>query len=132
VTDIPSLGEIDDFPDEKNGSRDRKPLVEFSKNNPELDWRNYLKMASSVEEEPRNSDVDFMDEKLTRTANSIKWLVDLYDPLKWIKVPGKIEEDCRKDMDLFLGSLKDGKIWAAQSKDYVLMKLFVWSIEWYC
>ncbi|KAK2584116.1 hypothetical protein KPH14_006557 [Odynerus spinipes] len=102
---------------ERNETRSRQPLVGFSKNNPELDWKNYLKIAAENEEENRDLDVDFMSEKLERTPNSVRWLVDLYDPLKWTRVPGKLRDECRKDMNRFLESLKDGKLWAAKMSD---------------
>lgn len=101
---------------EKNESGKQSSLIAFSKNNPELDWKNYLKTFDGNEMEHRGLDVDFMKEKLQRTANSIQWLVDLYDPLRWAKVPGKLQDECRKDMEKFLSALKDGKLWAAKSK----------------
>lgn len=102
---------------EKQTSKDRRgPLIEFSKNNPELDWKKYLKLFDEKQEEHEDLDIDFMKEKLQKTANSIQWLVDLYDPLKWSRVPGKLEHDCRNELDLFLKSLKDGKLWAAKSE----------------
>lgn len=100
--------------EEKNESR--KPLIAFSKNNPELDWKNYLKMFDGNKEEHRDLDIDFMKEKLEKTANSIQWLADLYDPLRWARVPGKLQDECRRDMERFLDALRDGKLWAAKSK----------------
>lgn len=94
----------------------RKRAVAFSKNNPELDWKNYLKTFDGSEEKHRDFDVDFMKEKLERTANSIQWLVDLYDPLRWSRVPGKLQDECNRDMERFLGALRDGKPWAAKGK----------------
>ncbi|CAL7947909.1 unnamed protein product [Xylocopa violacea] len=103
---------------EKEGSEDRPgALIGFSKNNPELDWKNHLKVFDEKEEERRDLDVDFMKEKLERTANSIQWLADLYDPLKWSRVPGKLGKDCRKELEFFLDSLNDGKLWAAKMSD---------------
>ncbi|XP_026670545.1 nose resistant to fluoxetine protein 6-like [Ceratina calcarata] len=93
------------------------PLIGFSKNNPELDWKNQLKLFDGRKETHRDLDVDFMKEKLERTANSIQWLADLYDPLKWSRVPGKLDDGCRKEMELFLVSLNDGKLWAAKMSD---------------
>ncbi|XP_029168174.1 nose resistant to fluoxetine protein 6-like [Nylanderia fulva] len=101
--------------DEKNESR--KPLIAFSKNNPELDWKNYLKMFDGNDKEHRDLDIDFMKEKLEKTANSIQWLADLYDPLRWARVPGKLQGECRRDMERFLDALRDGKIWAAKMSD---------------
>ncbi|KOX80350.1 Nose resistant to fluoxetine protein 6 [Melipona quadrifasciata] len=92
-------------------------LVGFSKNNPELDWKKYLKLFDDKKEEHQDLDIDFTKEKLERTANSIQWLADLYDPLKWSRVPGKLEDDCRKELEFFLKSLKDGKLWAAKMSD---------------
>lgn len=93
------------------------PLITFSKNNPELDWKNHIKNAAKVENDSlRNLDVDFMEDKIEMTANSVQWLVDLYDPLRWKRVPGKLDQDCRRDMDWFLKELRDGKLWAAKSK----------------
>lgn len=103
-----------EYAEEKNGSR--KPLIAFSKNNPELDWKNYLKMFDGNEEEHRDLDIDFMKDKLEKTANSIQWLADIYDPLRWARVPGKLQDECRRDMERFLGALRDGKLWAAKSK----------------
>lgn len=97
----------------KDESRKR---ASFSKNNPELDWRNYLKTFDESEEKHRDFDVDFMKEKLERTANSIQWLADLYDPLRWARVPGKVQDECKRDMERFLDALRDGKLWAAKSK----------------
>lgn len=105
-----------DYLEERNVTKRNESLVEFSKNNPELDWKNHVKIAMENEEEHHDLDVDFMNEKLERTANSIQWFSDLYDPLKWTRVPGKLQDECRKDMDCFLKSLKDGKLWAAKSK----------------
>lgn len=100
----------------KDESRKRASSVAFSKNNPELDWKNYLKTFDGSEEKHRDFDVDFMKEKLERTANSIQWLADLYDPLRWTRVPGKVQDECKRDMERFLGALRDGKLWAAKSK----------------
>lgn len=101
---------------ERNESRKQPSLIAFSKNNPELDWKNYLKTFDGNEDEHRDLDVDFMKEKLERTANSVQWLADLYDPLRWAKVPGKLQDECRRDMETFLSALRDGKLWAAKSK----------------
>ncbi|XP_003699901.1 nose resistant to fluoxetine protein 6 isoform X2 [Megachile rotundata] len=106
-----------DLVDEKEASKERRPLIGFSKNNPELDWKNYLQLFDEKEEEHRDLDVDFMKEKLEKTANSIQWLADLYDPLKWARLPGKLDDDCRRDMEFFLKSLQDGKLWAAKMSD---------------
>lgn len=96
---------------------DKEPLVPFSRNNPELDWKKPLKMATSTStEKPKDLDVDFMIDKLQKTTNSIQWLVDLYDPLRWRKVPGNLQENCKRDMEGFLRALKEGKIWAAKCK----------------
>lgn len=106
-----------DYEVEKQTSKDKRgPLIEFSKNNPELDWKKYLKLFDEKQEEHEDLDIDFMKEKLQKTANSIQWLVDLYDPLKWSRVPGKLGHDCRNELELFLESLKDGKLWAAKSE----------------
>ncbi|XP_011256830.1 nose resistant to fluoxetine protein 6 isoform X2 [Camponotus floridanus] len=101
--------------EEKNESR--KPLIGFSKNNPELDWKNYLKMFEGNEEKHRDLNIDFMKEKFEKTANSIQWLADLYDPLRWARVPGKLQDECRRDMERFLEALTDGKLWAAKMSD---------------
>ncbi|XP_076233140.1 nose resistant to fluoxetine protein 6 [Calliopsis andreniformis] len=109
-----------DYENEKSVSKDRTPLIEFSKNNPELDWKKYLKMFEQKkenEDKVEELDVDFMNEKLEKTANSIQWLADLYDPLRWSRVPGKLDVDCRRDLEFFLKSLKDGKLWAAKMSD---------------
>ncbi|XP_003490859.3 nose resistant to fluoxetine protein 6 [Bombus impatiens] len=107
-----------DYEAEKQTSKDRRgPLIEFSKNNPELDWKKYLKLFDEKQEEHEDLDIDFMKEKLQKTANSIQWLVDLYDPLEWSRVPGKLGHDCRNELELFLKSLKDGKLWAAKMSD---------------
>ncbi|XP_033227188.1 nose resistant to fluoxetine protein 6-like isoform X2 [Belonocnema kinseyi] len=97
---------------------DKELLVPFGRNNPELDWKKPLKIATITStEKPKDLDVDFMIEKLQKTANSIQWLVDIYDPLRWRKVPGNLQEDCKRDMEKFLRALKDGKIWAAKLSD---------------
>ncbi|XP_014486240.1 PREDICTED: nose resistant to fluoxetine protein 6-like [Dinoponera quadriceps] len=101
----------------KDESKKRASSLAFSKNNPELDWKNYLKTFDESEEKHRDFDLDFMKEKLERTANSIQWLVDLYDPLRWARVPGKLQDECRRDMERFLGALRDGKTWAAKMSD---------------
>jgi len=100
----------------KNNESGKQSLIAFSKNNPELDWKNYLKMFDGNEEEHRELDVNFMKEKLEKTANSIQWLADLYDPLRWARVPGELQDECRRDMEKFLTALSDGKLWAAKSK----------------
>ncbi|XP_076160264.1 nose resistant to fluoxetine protein 6 [Ptiloglossa arizonensis] len=107
-----------DFADE-TVSKEREPLVGFSKNNPELDWKNNLRMFDerNEEEERTDSDVDFAKERLEKTANSVQWLADLYDPLKWARVPGKLDGECGADLEFFLKSLKDGKTWAAKMSD---------------
>ncbi|XP_067212245.1 nose resistant to fluoxetine protein 6 [Linepithema humile] len=115
-TEVPSFN-ITEYAEEKNESRKRLPLISFSKNNPEMDWKNYLKMFDKNEEERRDFDVDFMKEKFEQTANSIQWLADLYDPLRWARVPGKLQGECRRDIERFLGALKDGKLWAAKMLD---------------
>ncbi|KAG7202523.1 hypothetical protein KM043_017086 [Ampulex compressa] len=107
-----------DYNEEEDERKENGPLIGFSKNNPELDWKNYLKTVPETEEELRNLDIDFMKEKLSKTANSIQWLADLYDPLKWSRVPGKLQGDCKRDMDLYLESLKQGKLWAAKSQNF--------------
>ncbi|XP_032670293.1 nose resistant to fluoxetine protein 6-like [Odontomachus brunneus] len=101
----------------KDESRKRASSVAFNKNNPELDWKNYLKTFDESEEKHRDFDVDFMKEKLERTANSIQWLADLYDPLRWVRVPGKVQHECKRDMERFLDALRDGKLWAAKMSD---------------
>ncbi|XP_012061171.1 PREDICTED: uncharacterized protein LOC105624415, partial [Atta cephalotes] len=108
---------VTEYATEKNESGKQSPLITFSKNNPELDWKNYLKMFDGNEEEHRDLDVDFMKEKLEKTANSIQWLADLYDPLRWARVPGKLQDECRRDMERFLSALRDGKLWAAKMSD---------------
>lgn len=91
--------------------------ISFSKNNPELDWKKYLKnVVDKNEEVPRDLDLNFMSEKIVSNGNSIQWLNDLYDPLKWTRVPGKLTDNCRNDMEGFLFALKNGKLWAAKSK----------------
>lgn len=97
------------------------PLIGFSKNNPELDWKSYLKILTESEEEKSKEDdldVDFMKERFENTANSVQWLIDLYDPLRWTRVPGKLQQPCKRDMDLFLTSLRNGRLWAARSKSF--------------
>ncbi|XP_029037183.1 nose resistant to fluoxetine protein 6 [Osmia bicornis bicornis] len=116
TTETPNSNSTDQG-DEKEASKERRPLIEFSKNNPELDWKNYLKLFDEKEEEQRDLDVDFMKEKLEKTANSVQWLADLYDPLKWSRLPGKLDDNCRRDMEFFLKSLQDGKLWAAKMSD---------------
>lgn len=116
VTERASNLNATDYEGEKQASKERGRLIGFSRNNPELDWKKYLKLFDEKKEEHRDLDVDFMREKLERTANSIRWLADLYDPLKWSRVPGKLNDDCRKDLEFFLKSLQDGKLWAAKSE----------------
>lgn len=102
-----------------NSSKQQKQqprFITFSKNNPELDWKNHLKSVGRSDDSLRDLDVNFMKEKIEITANSVQWLVDLYDPLRWITVPGKLSNNCKTDMELFLKALKDGKLWAAKSK----------------
>lgn len=106
---------VTEYTTKKNESG-KQSLIAFSKNNPELDWKNYLKMFDGNEEEHRELDVNFMKEKLEKTANSIQWLADLYDPLRWARVPGELQDECRRDMEKFLSALSDGKLWAAKSK----------------
>ncbi|XP_017755635.1 PREDICTED: nose resistant to fluoxetine protein 6 [Eufriesea mexicana] len=107
-----------DYEAGKQASKDRRgPLIGFSKNNPELDWKNHLKLFAEEQEQRRDLDIDFAKKKLERTANSIQWLADLYDPLEWSRVPGKLGDDCSKELEFFLESLKDGKLWAAKMSD---------------
>ncbi|XP_043275158.1 nose resistant to fluoxetine protein 6-like [Venturia canescens] len=107
----------DDFGDEAK-AQSPGPLITFSKNNPELDWKNHIKNAAKIENDSlRDLDVDFMKNKIEMTANSVQWLVDLYDPLRWKRVPGKLDQECRRDMDWFLKALRDGKLWAAKMSD---------------
>ncbi|KAL7289343.1 hypothetical protein TKK_0016711 [Trichogramma kaykai] len=96
-----------------------KGRPEFSKNNPEVDWKtNLLKVAEQeAKSHQKNFDLDFMKDKLEKSANSIQWLADLYDPLRWVKVPGDIKPECRADLDAFLHDLKHGKLWAAKLSD---------------
>ena len=117
--DTPNFNVTDDFTDKNDTFKERSgvPLISFSKNNPELDWKNHLKNVDKIEKDsPRDLNLDFMKDKLEKTANSVQWLTDLYDPLRWIRVPGKLQPTCRRDMDWFLKALKDGKLWAAKSK----------------
>ncbi|XP_011170992.1 nose resistant to fluoxetine protein 6 [Solenopsis invicta] len=108
---------VTEYTTQQNESGKQASLIAFSKNNPELDWKNYLKMFDGNEEEHRDLDVDFMKEKLEKTANSIQWLADLYDPLRWARVPGELQNECRRDMERFLSALRDGKLWAAKMSD---------------
>ncbi|XP_012278977.1 nose resistant to fluoxetine protein 6 [Orussus abietinus] len=109
---------LDSADGSKNESRTpSKPLVEFSKNNPELDWKNQLHMVANHDQVPRDLDVDFMREELQKTGNSIQWLADLYDPLKWTRVPGNLGESCRRDMEWYLRALGRGHLWAAKMSD---------------
>lgn len=94
----------------------QRPVVEFSKNNPELDWKTHLRKVAEQEEKTRSKefDLDFMRDRLETSANSIQWLVDLYDPLRWTKIPGDVGNECRRDMTTFLNNLKRGELWAAK------------------
>ncbi|XP_008212464.1 nose resistant to fluoxetine protein 6 isoform X1 [Nasonia vitripennis] len=96
-----------------------RPVVEFSKNNPELDWKTQLRKVAEQEEKTRSKefDLDFMRDRLEESANSIQWLVDLYDPLRWTKIPGDVGSECRRDMTTFLNNLKRGELWAAKLSD---------------
>ncbi|XP_011493827.1 PREDICTED: nose resistant to fluoxetine protein 6-like [Ceratosolen solmsi marchali] len=96
-----------------------RPRHEFSQNNPELDWRSQVRKVAELEEKtrPKELDLDFMKDRLEKNANSIQWLADLYDPLRWTKIPGDISDECRDDMTLFLNDLKRGKLWAAKLSD---------------
>jgi hypothetical protein len=93
-----------------------RAVPEFSKNNPELDWKSQLRRVAEMEEKtrPKELDLDFMRDRLEKNANSIQWLADLYDPLRWTKIPGDVSGRCREDMTLFLSSLKLGQLWAAK------------------
>ncbi|XP_057340254.1 nose resistant to fluoxetine protein 6-like [Microplitis mediator] len=95
--------------------RDR--LLAFSKNNPESDWKKYLKINNSKNDSDSDVDVNFMKDKLELNANSIQWLTDIYDPLRWHRIPGKLTPECLRDMELFISALKDGKLWAAKMLD---------------
>lgn len=106
----------EDFTETAGPNVGRKPLVGFSKNNPELDWKKYLTIAEKDVKIDRDLDLDFMEETLGKTANSIQWLSDLYDPLRWKKIPGKLSENCKTEMDTFLHSLRNGSLWASKSK----------------
>ncbi|XP_008549962.1 nose resistant to fluoxetine protein 6 [Microplitis demolitor] len=95
--------------------RDR--LLAFSKNNPESDWKKYLKINNNKNDSDSDVDVNFMKDKLELNANSIQWLTDIYDPLRWHRIPGKLTPECHRDMELFISALKDGKLWAAKMLD---------------
>lgn len=95
---------------------DKHLLLTLSKNNPELDWKTVINSFTSNFQNEEDIDIDFMTEDLGKTMNSIQWLTDLYDPLRWRKIPGNVHESCKADMELFLESLKKGNIWAAKSK----------------
>lgn len=115
-----SSDELNDYKEERQASKvgdGQVPLsIGFGKNNPELDWKNYLRLIEGDEQRDKRHDIDFMGDKVGTTANSIQWLADLYDPLKWSRVPGKLGKDCRKELEFFLESLRDGKLWAAKSE----------------
>lgn len=100
------------------GGRKRKVLA--SKNNPELDWQKYLLLAAAAAaaggEDAREVDLDFAITKAQKTGNSVQWLTDLYDPLNWVKVPGEPSGECKRDLERFLGALRNGQTWAAKSK----------------
>ncbi|KAG9433383.1 nose resistant to fluoxetine protein 6 isoform X1 [Apis mellifera carnica] len=116
-----SSDELNDYKEERQASKvgdGQVPLsIGFGKNNPELDWKNYLRLIEGDEQRDERHDIDFMGDKVGTTANSIQWLADLYDPLKWSRVPGKLGKDCRKELEFFLESLRDGKLWAAKMFD---------------
>lgn len=95
-----------------------KPFV-VGNSNPEQDWLNWLLQLAEKEERPRDLDLSFMGEPLNRTGNIVQWLRDVYDPLRWIKIPGKIDDKCRGDMELFVDNLKNGELWAAKCKFYL-------------
>lgn len=96
---------------------DKHLLLTLSKNNPELDWKTVINSFTSNFQNEEDIDIDFMTEDLGKTMNSIQWLTDLYDPLRWRKIPGNVHESCKADMELFLESLKKGNIWAAKMLD---------------
>ncbi|XP_076292737.1 nose resistant to fluoxetine protein 6 [Lasioglossum baleicum] len=114
ITDVPvKLNET--YGDD---AKDHDRLIGFSKNKPEVDWKNHLKTFDEKEEAAtKDLDLDFTREKPQRTANSIQWLADLYDPLRWARVPGKLTPECRRDLELFIESLRAGKVWAAKASD---------------
>lgn len=113
---VETLNVTETLDEEIEGKTRNARLGTFSKNNPEQDWKKHLKKLGQGEERPRMYDLDFMKEKLEITGNSVRWLVDIYDPLKWSKVPGELGPDCRRDMEMFLKELNDGELWAAKSE----------------
>lgn len=108
---------VDDKSDNEKTEVLRDRLLAFSKNNPESDWKTYLKIVNDKNETDGVSDLDleFSKDKFELNANSIQWLNDIYDPLRWHRIPGKLTPQCLRDMELFITSLKDGKLWAAKS-----------------
>ncbi|XP_044593643.1 nose resistant to fluoxetine protein 6-like isoform X1 [Cotesia glomerata] len=110
---------VDDKSDDVKTEVLRDRLLAFSKNNPESDWKTYLKIVNDKNETDGVSDRDleFSKDKFELNANSIQWLNDIYDPLRWHRIPGKLTPQCLKDMELFINSLRDGKLWAAKMLD---------------
>ncbi|KZC08232.1 PREDICTED: nose resistant to fluoxetine protein 6 [Dufourea novaeangliae] len=117
ITDETRNSNGTDHGNETETPKEQGRLIGFSKNNAGLDWKSQLNLSEDKQEQRENLDVDFMKEKIQRTANSIQWLADLYDPLKWARVPGKVEGNCKRDLEVFLKSLNDGKLWAAKMSD---------------
>lgn len=90
---------------------------DLSRSNPELDWKTSLKNAvEKLEEQHHHFDLDFIKDGLSTWGNSAQWLVDLYDPLSWTKIPGNVSQDCHDDLELYLRSLRNGDVWAARCK----------------
>ncbi|CAG5078849.1 Similar to nrf-6: Nose resistant to fluoxetine protein 6 (Caenorhabditis elegans) [Cotesia congregata] len=110
---------VDDNSDNEKTEVLRDRLLAFSKNNPESDWKTYLKIVNDKNETDGVSDLDleFSKDKFELNANSIQWLNDIYDPLRWHRIPGKLTPQCLRDMELFINSLRDGKLWAAKMLD---------------
>ncbi|KAJ8680796.1 hypothetical protein QAD02_016583 [Eretmocerus hayati] len=90
-----------------------------SKNNPETDWKNdvaELAKKSQSNEHFTDLELDFMSGGLVKTPNSFQWLVDLYDPLRWTKLPGRLNSECARQMGEFIDALWKGEPWAAKSE----------------
>ena len=122
-SNLPSKNE----PEVKKDLGKKPKKFKFTKSNPELDWKIYLWRLAEEEDRTRSNDLDldFTKDELEKTANSVQWLNDLYDPLRWKKVPGNISTECRMDMDKFLQDLKNGELWAAKCEfRYIYILLF--------
>lgn len=62
-------------------------------------------------------------EVLNPNTSGVNWLLNLYNPHHWnpASLPGaqKISDGCKRDVGTYLRALRNGTIWAAESKSFL-------------